>query len=178
MNVTLRAPELSDIDFLMETENNDEAYANGTVATGPYSRYQLERYVKESTNDIYTDLQLRLMIMVDGEAAGIIDLFDFNPRHRRAEVGVFVAKRFRQRAVASKALNILENHCFRNLGIHQLYAYIREDNEACLRLFRKAGFKQTGKLTDWVSTHDGYKDVYIMQHVGATLAVARTNRKL
>ena len=165
MNVTLRAPELSDIDFLMESENNDEAYANSSVATGPYSRYQLERYVKESTNDIYADLQLRLMIVANSQTAGIIDVFEFNSRHRRAEVGVFVAKRFRQKGVASKALDILENHCFRNLDIHQLYAYIREDNEACLRLFLKAGFKQTGKLTDWVSTNTGYKDVYILQKV-------------
>ena len=75
---------------MLSFENDAALWELGT-ATGPYSRYQMKRYIAESQNDLYADGQLRLMIVCEGkEVAGIVDVFSFDARHNRAEVGIVV----------------------------------------------------------------------------------------
>ena len=72
--IRLRAPEPEDLDVMMLFENDEDQWENG-IATGPYSRYQLKQYIGQSTNDLYTDRQLRLMIeLPQTGVVGIVDL--------------------------------------------------------------------------------------------------------
>jgi diamine N-acetyltransferase len=163
-DLILRAPELSDLQLLYAIENDAEMWPEG-CATGPYSRRQLEQFILHATNDVFADGQLRLM-MVDtatGEVVGMIDLIDFNPRHSRAEVGVMVLPEYRQKRWASRALRLLARHCFGFLGIHQLYAYIAEDNTPCRALFAACGFRECANLHQWVRADYGFKDVVMVQ---------------
>ena len=161
----LRAPEPEDTDFMLEVENSEESLDAGGAATGLYSRFQMNRFITESANDIFTDRQMRWIICLapDGKPAGMIDVFDFSPRHSRAEVGIVVCETYRRQGIASAALRMVCAHCMERLGIHQLYAYIREDNEACLRTFQREGFKVAGLLEDWVMTGRGYDNVRLVQ---------------
>lgn len=163
--ISLRAPEPEDLGELLLLENDETFWENGP-ATGPYSRYQLKKYIAENQNDLFADGQLRLMIEhQSGETAGIVDVFAFDVRHRRAEVGIVIKTAYRRQGIAYNALRLLERHCFRLLGIHQLYAYIRTDNTASLRLFEKLGYTHSGTLKDWLHTGNGYKDVCVMQKI-------------
>jgi diamine N-acetyltransferase len=164
-DLRLRAPEPDDLPLLYTLENDAEVWPEG-CATGPYSRHQLEEYVLTATNDLYTDGQLRLM-MVDtargDEVVGMIDLIDFQPRHSRAEVGVVVMPAYRKKRWASRALRLLTHHCFSYLGIHQLYAYIAVDNTPCRALFSACGFRECANLHQWVRANHGFKDVVMVQ---------------
>ncbi len=170
MNTTeiyLRAPEPEDLDFLLQLENESEAMEAGTPATGPYSRFQLKRYIAQNTNDLYTDRELRLMIGLSATAqpVGIIDVFSFDPRHQRAEVGIVVQKGFRGRGIAAAALTLLERHCFGLPGVHQLYAFIRKDNKASLALFLHRGYEVAGEIKDWTATPTGFQPVLLVQKI-------------
>lgn len=168
--VRLRAVEPEDLGLLDRMENDESLWQHGNV-TCPYSRFQLERYIVENSNDIYTDGQLRLIIELrDGETAGAIDVFSFDPRHRRAELGIVVLKEFRRRGIGRVALSLMERYCFRFLGIHQLYAYIQKENTACLNLFHSSGYDTTGVLKDWLYTSDGYRDVCLLQKLNTLIA--------
>lgn len=163
--ITLRAPEPEDIDVMLAFENDEELWDMGNT-TAPYSRYQLKKYISENQNDLYADHQLRLLIETQSkQIAGIIDLFQFDPRHNRAEVGIVIHPSFRRQGFAQMALFLLEQHCFRRLGIHQIYAYIRKDNIACIQLFQKCGYFICGELKEWLYTGNGYKDVCIVQKI-------------
>ncbi|WP_300727155.1 GNAT family N-acetyltransferase [uncultured Bacteroides sp.] len=163
--IRLRAPEPEDIDVMLDFENDEEVWDCADM-TGPYSRYHIKKYIAESQNNLFADGQLRLMIEVPGgEVAGIIDLFSFDSRHRRAEVGIVVRKDYRRQGIARAALELLEHHSFRFLGIHQLYVYLRKDNAASMNLFLSAGYKMVGTLTDWLYDGTGYKDVCILQKI-------------
>ena len=88
-NISLRAPEPEDLEVMLSFENDAALWELGT-ATGPYSRYQMKRYIAESQNDLYADGQLRLMIVCEGQGvAGIVDVFSFDARHNRAERFLF-----------------------------------------------------------------------------------------
>ena len=165
--IRLRAPEPEDLDVLLSIENDEKLWEVGT-ATGPYSGYQMKRYLAEMQNDIYIDRQLRLMIQHEtAGVAGIIDLCTFDPRHSRAEVGLVVREDMRRQGVAREALEMLERHCFGLLGIHQLYAYVPRQNTPSLALFRSAGYAEVAALKDWVKTGSKFQDAVLFQKINS-----------
>lgn len=161
----LRAPEPEDLDCMWQFENTPSLWEVSN-ATGPYSRFYLKQYIETNKNDLYSDTQLRLMIEApDKQVAGIIDLFNFEPYHNRAEVGIVIAESFRRQGIGALALRLLLEHCFDFLGIRQLYAYIDETNEPCRLLFSNCGFEECAYLKDWMRTGKNYRDVVMVQRL-------------
>jgi diamine N-acetyltransferase len=161
-NIKLRAPEPEDLDLFYRWENDTGLWPLGcTIA--PYSRYDIKQYMS-SSRGLYESGQLRLMIDTKPgmETVGTIDLYDFNPHHRRAAIGIMVGGEFQKRGIASDALFVLCRYAFSYLKLHQLYAYIPVDNEPSRRLFAHCGFKESGLLSDWQQTEEGYKDVVLV----------------
>lgn len=162
----LRAPEPEDLDLLYRWENNPDLWKTGCTMT-PYSRYTLKRYIEESYRDIFATGQLRLMIELrkTGETVGTIDLYDFEPRHLRAGVGILLDPLYQGKGFATEALQVLTDYAFRFLKLHQLFVHIPEGNEASKALFTRCGFTPSGKLQDWILTEEGYSDVLVMQKI-------------
>ena len=168
-NIKLRAVEPADLDILYEWENDPDNWTvSNTIA--PFSRHVLQKYIEGAQQDIYEARQLRLMIdrlesdKNEEETLGIIDLFDFDPKHRRAGVGILIArKEDRMKGIASEALGILIEYAFGSLQLHQLYCNVSEDNPASLKLFEKSGFQRIGKKRDWIRMENEWIDVLLMQ---------------
>lgn len=164
----LRAPEPEDLGCLLTFENEIAPWGTGSEATGPYSRYQMKQYLAHATNNLFEDKQLRLLIEDSTQkVVGIIDLSNFDAMNNRAEVGIVVDPTFQRKGIAKIALRLIEEHAFQRLGIHQLYAYIDSNNQACRKLFRHAGFKESGHLTDWVRIGRSYATVVVVQKLSA-----------
>ena len=90
--ISLRAPELEDLDLLYIWENEPSIWqVSGTLT--PFSRYVLKQYLENAGKDIYQVKQLRLMIQLKNNhrPIGAVDLFDFEPHHRRAGIGILIA---------------------------------------------------------------------------------------
>lgn len=160
----LRALEPEDLEQLYRWENNPEWWDFGNTLS-PYSRYLLKAYIADSHRDIYESKQLRLMVILrsTGVAIGMVDLYDFDPHHKRAAVGILIDPLYRNSGIAVEALGILQNYAFSFLKLHQLYAYVSVNNEASKNLFSHCGYAITGKLADWIIEKNGYSDVLIMQ---------------
>ena len=108
--VRLRALEPNDVDLLYVWENDMDVWRVSTTIA-PISRKALADYIKHSGLDIYQAKQLRLVIEDKGDSltsVGLIDLFNFDPFHRRAEVGLLVARQSdRHRGYATNALMLM-----------------------------------------------------------------------
>jgi diamine N-acetyltransferase len=165
-NISLRAIEPSDLDVLYQWENDTDTWNVSNTQT-PYSRFVLEQYIASAHQDIYSVKQLRLMICENGgKPVGSIDLFDFDPNHLRAGIGILVAaKEDRRKGYASEALELLMDYCFSLLNLHQLYCNILIENEASVLLFQKHGFKITGMKKQWVRENDQFKDELLLQRL-------------
>lgn len=161
--IHLRALEPEDLDLLYTIENDRTLWDVGT-ATAPYSRYILHDYLAQSTGDIYTDKQVRLVIETDThEAVGLVDLFNFNPQHLRAEVGIVVLQSFRQKGLAKEALMQLADYACHNLHLHQLYAIVSGVNRSALELFLSAGYQTRATLDDWLYDGEKYVKAHLLQ---------------
>ncbi|MFC2112741.1 GNAT family N-acetyltransferase [Bacteroidota bacterium] len=172
-NIKLRAVEPSDLDVLFEWENDPE---NWTVSntSAPFSRHVLQKYIETAQLDIYESRQLRLMIdrldptENEPETIGIIDLFDFDPQHLRAGVGILIArKEDRMKGLASEALSLLIEYGFGTLHLHQLFCNVTEDNLASIKLFEKHGFLRIGNKKDWIRSENEWINVLLLQLINS-----------
>lgn len=157
----LRAIEPEDVDIIYQWENDLKIWHLSNTVT-PFSRFAIEQYIFNS-GDIYSSKQLRLIIEVDNEAAGCIDLFDFDPNNRRAGIGIFINKNFRNNGYAKDALNTLVDYCFKILNLHQLYCSILSDNTESLNLFKSKGFEITGTRKQWIYHNNKWLDELFLQ---------------
>ena len=156
--VKLRKIEPSDLPFLYQWENDAAVWADG-ANHNPLSQQDLRDYIASTTGDIYKDGQLRLVIEEsfspqDSLTIGCIDLFDFDPRNRRAALGMYIAPEYRGKGVGREALKQLESYAFDFLHLRCLYAVIATNNKACSALYEHAGYKPSSVLPAWTLESD------------------------
>jgi diamine N-acetyltransferase len=163
-NISLRAIEPSDINILFSWENDTQYWVlSNTMA--PYSKHVLNKYLDNAHLDIYEAKQLRMVIEVDGiKPIGLLDLFEFDPFHMRAGVGILIADNNEQgKGYATEALKILIDYSFAHLQLKQLFCNITTDNERSIKLFEKVGFTCVGTKKSWLKTYEGWKDENLYQ---------------
>lgn len=159
-NIRLRKIEPSDLPFLYLWENDAAAWADGDNHN-PLSQQDLRDYIESTTGDIYKDGQLRLIIeqspITNDQSPltiGCIDLFDFDPRNRKAALGMYIAPEHRGKGVGRQALEQLEAYAFGHLNLRLLYAVIATNNEPCSALYRSAGYQPSSPLPAWTLESD------------------------
>jgi len=165
-HIHLRALEPEDLDFIHAIENDESIWELSNTQT-PYSKYLIKQYLEHAQKDIYEVKQLRLVITdKTNEALGMIDLFDFDFKNRRAGVGILVRDESkRNHGIGSEALELLTDYSFNRLNLHQLYCNISADNEASINLFTKQGFKRIGIKKDWNFNEGKFHDELIYQKI-------------
>jgi len=161
-NIRLRAPEPEDVDVIHSMENDPAIWQFGNTLI-PYSHYQIRQYVLCTQHDIYTEKQVRMMIVTNSQegenkVVGAIDLFEFDPYHQRAGIGILIIPVERNKGFASEALDLLIAYAFSVLCLHQLFCNITPDNQASLHLFEKAGFVNCGLKREWRRHSDTWAD--------------------
>ncbi len=162
--ISLRGPEPDDIDCIYLWENDASLWPCGSTRA-PLSRHQIWQYIDSYDGDIYSQKQLRLIITDNGSglAAGTVDLYDFDPRDARANVGIFISADFRRKGFAAEALEMTAAYARETLAMHQLAAWVSVDNMPSVNLFKKAGYRSKACLRSWVKNGHSYSDVLIFQ---------------
>ncbi|MFP4845769.1 GNAT family N-acetyltransferase [Winogradskyella sp. PE311] len=165
-HIYLRALEPDDLEFIYAIENDTSLWELSDTQT-PYSRFLIKQYLDNSHQDIFEAKQLRLVICnKNDKSIGLIDVFDFNVKNRRAGVGILIQKDSdRFKGYGKEALELLINYCFKTLHLHQVYANIGEKNKASLELFEGNGFKKIGIKKDWSFDGEGFQNEYLLQRI-------------
>ena len=165
-NISLRAVEPSDADFLFSLENDQRLWHLSNTLI-PFSRFDIEQYILLADKDPFVAKQLRLMVDMrkadSPECVGTIDLFNVEAKHRRAGIGITVIQAERGKGIASSALELMIDYAFNTLGLHQLYCNIEADNEVSIGLFEKYGFQICGTKLAWNRRDDGWVDEHMYQ---------------
>ena len=106
-DIRLRALEPSDLELLYLWENDPEVWrVSGTLS--PISRERLARFIEEQNYDLYATRQMRLIIEADGTMVGSVDIFDFDPQHRRLGIGILIYQESdRRKGYAKEAINAI-----------------------------------------------------------------------
>jgi diamine N-acetyltransferase len=163
--IFLRALEPEDLAFIYHIENDENIWEVSNTQT-PYSKFLITQYLENAHQDIYEAKQLRLAICKNEnlEAIGLIDLFDFDPKNKRAGVGIIIQNEVdRNKGFGKEALGLMINYAFHQLQLHQLYANIGTENLQSLSLFTTFGFEKIGVKKDWNFTNNSFHDEILLQ---------------
>lgn len=164
-NIFLRALEPDDLEFVYHLENNQNLWQVSNTQT-PYSKFLIKQYLENAHQDIYEAKQLRLAICLNNsfEAIGLIDLFDFDPKNKRAGIGIVIENELhKNQGFGQQALALLIEFAFHDLQLHQLYANIHSKNEASLQLFHTFDFVKIGTKKDWNFHNNSFHDEILLQ---------------
>ncbi|GAA4818380.1 GNAT family protein [Litoribaculum gwangyangense] len=163
-HIYLRALEPEDLEFVHNIENDENIWELSNTQT-PYSKFLIKNYIENAHKDIFEVKQLRLVISsYEDVTLGMIDLFDFDFKNKRAGVGILVKEpNDRLKGYGKEALKLLINYSFKHLGLHQLYCNISENNDPSIKLFTNQGFERIGLKRDWNFVDGSYKNEYIFQ---------------
>lgn len=164
-NIYLRALEPEDLEFVYAVENDETIWEVSNTIT-PYSKFLIRQYLENAHQDIYEAKQLRLAICKkeNQEARGLIDLFDFDVKNKRAGIGIIIQNEMdRNHGFGKQALALVINYAFGPLQLHQLYANINTENKASISLFTTFGFEKIGVKKDWNYTNATFQDEGLFQ---------------
>jgi len=165
--IKLRALEPEDIKFLFDLENDTNLW-HLSHTQQPFSMDLLKRYIQEADRDIYEARQFRFAIEKTNTKTllGFVDLFDFDPKNKRAGVGIIIKNaNDRNKGFGQIALQEICNYAYNVLYLHQLFANISASNKASIRLFEKLGFVQVGCKKDWNFNGNDFEDELLFQHI-------------
>jgi diamine N-acetyltransferase len=97
---------------------------------------------------------------------GCVDLFDFDPKNKRAGIGILIGDESeRRKGYAAEAVEIVLEYCFVTLDLHQVFCSVIADNQDSLALFRKLNFETTGTRKDWNYNSGQFVDEYFLQFI-------------
>ena len=161
----LRALEPEDLEQLYAIENNLDDWEFSCM-NAPFSHYALRDYIANQHCDLTIDQQVRLVVCDDEneqQVTGLADLFNYDARHRRAEIGLVIGSAFRNKGYATEAAKLLVDYASRTCLLDQIYAFISKDNEQCCRIFDKIGFNRVSILKNWFRNANSFSDSIIFQ---------------
>lgn len=162
-NIKLRALEPEDLDLFYQWENDSTIWKISQTYT-PFSKHILSRYLENAHQDIFTAKQLRLMIEKDGFSIGTIELFDFEPIHMRAGLGIWIVQESdRRKGYAKEALRLMIEYAFFKLQLNQLYCNISASNQPSINLFSSLDFMLIGAKKKWNKSPNGWEDELMFQ---------------
>ena len=82
---------------------------------------------------------------------GSVDIFDFDPQHRRFGIGVLIYENNdRRKGYAKESINAIIEYGRRTLNLKQIWATITADNSASIALFESCGFTLCGRRKEWI----------------------------
>ena len=160
--------EKMDVPILHDWENHSPDWWMGSN-TQPISKETLMQFIVGNP-DLYRDRQCRWMLDCKSSegnwtTVGAVDLYEFEPRQQRAGVAVHIDKGHRRQGHATAGLQLLTAFVRQHLGLRQTFAEVPSNHGASIRLFQKAGYRETGRREQWLRTPDGtWLDVITLQH--------------
>ncbi len=140
-DVVIRELNESDLPKLAEYANNEKVSINLRDAfPNPYiiedAKKFLEVIEKQSQKTFFA-------IEYKGDYVGNISLLVGNDVYRNsAEIGYFIGEPFWNKGIMTKAVNLITEFGFKNLGIIRIHAGVFEFNKSSQRVLEKCGFEK------------------------------------
>ena len=160
----LRALEPSDLPWLYALENEEELWHLG-VSKEPWSKHVLEQYISNQPGNLLRDGQLRMVLEIQGQLHGAVDLYDYDPFTRKAGIGIALDAESSGKGIAKPVAERLIQYAMGTLGLSMVYAVVPVDNEPSNRLFTSLAFEASGSLKQWLLKDGAHVDATIYQRL-------------
>jgi diamine N-acetyltransferase len=140
----------ADLDFVLAAEADPEA--------APYiAQWSRDRH-RQAIGDPDEEL---LIVADDGEPLGFVLLAGMTGEHRTVELRRIVVVR-RGEGVGRRALELVLERAFGELGAHRVWLDVKPHNERARRAYRAVGFVEEGVMRDALSAPGGGRESLVL----------------
>ena len=160
-NVYLSPISLDDIEEYTEMVNNIEVSVGlGCVVYTNIMDFESE---KELLNSIKKEKIFGVRLLENDELLGNVSFKSIGEIHRTAEMGIMLGNpKYQRKGYGMEAINLLLDYGFSFLNLRNISLNVFEYNEVAYNLYKKAGFKEAGRLRKAVEIMGKTYDVIIM----------------
>lgn len=139
MSITFRSVALTDRDRLLVWRNSPEVAAY-MYTSRPIGRDEHEAWFAGLQGDAR---RAYWIIEIEGAPAGLANLYDIQPDHRRASWAFYLAEpSARGRGAGAYVEYRMLRHVFDHMGLNKLWCEVLATNAGVLRLHKGFGFKE------------------------------------
>ncbi len=160
-----------DVPVVVETCQDPEIH-RWMPLPWPYTKKDAREWIGSHPNKRAEGESVVFAITDAGEdaALGSIGLEEINWEHRRAIVGYWIARHARRRGIATRAVRILSEWAFNDLGLMRLGLLVFTGNTASERVAESAGFEREGLMRSYFRVKDGTVDATMFSLLSADAA--------
>jgi len=97
----------------------------------------------------------------DGEAIGQVCLKAIRWINHKAQISMFIKKDMQSKGFGMKALNAIIDYGFNRLNLYRLEAEVIDGNESSIKMVRKTGFTEEGRLREAKFVNGEFRDLLI-----------------
>ena len=161
--ITLRPPQLTDVEFLLAFTNEISREDTFITLSGEVlTREEEERYLRTATREIEMGNRIQLFAFDQNKLVANVDIHRVTRFRKRCkhvgEVAISILKDFRGVGLGTKLLQILIDQA-RKVGFRLLILDAFSENTPAFILYEKMGFIKAGEIPGAI----WYKDRYIGQ---------------
>lgn len=113
------------------------------------------KFIQLSQKKMRNNQLILLTIEYMGKVAGCIDIHSINPTLAQGDIGYWLGKDFQHHGIMQQAVNALSQYAFTHLNIHRLNLYTDIENQASHQVALNAGFKEEGRLKEYLKDAHG-----------------------
>jgi RimJ/RimL family protein N-acetyltransferase len=162
--IVLREYRMEDLPHVRKWVNDPEVTDNlSDIFVYPHTTENTEAFLKMMV-DGSTDSKGFVIAEKDTlNYIGQIDLHRIDWISRHAVLGIVIGRKDMQnRGIGYEAIRLMQQFVFRTLNLHRLELEVFEFNERAIRCYRKAGFREEGRMRQRLYRHGRYWDILMM----------------
>lgn len=178
--MTIRLVGQEDVEVLsrLETENREYLQAGGPVRSDHYVSVEGQRELVTGLLEAHrAGTCAPFVILVDNAVVGRTLLTSIvRGGFQSATIGYWVSENESGRGIASRALGLLVDHAFGDLGLHRLEAATTLTNHASAHILGKAGFEPYGVARNYLWMEGRWRDHRMFQLLNADWEPSEASR--
>lgn len=110
-------------------------------------------------NDFAQYRKLPLVILVNEQPAGMVDLHTIKWNNESAEIGYWLSQAYQKKGIMTEAVRRLVAFSFNELGLHQVKLLADHNNLASRAIAERLNFTHVALLKDEVKYHGKFCDM-------------------
>lgn len=157
-NITLRAIEESDIEFIRDLVNDPVMESTIVGWAYPISQRDQENWFRNFSN---SDKMIRYIIETnDGERIGLTGLRNIDWKNGTIQDGgIRIIKKNQSKGIGSQCFRLMQKYVFEELRLHRYTISAFDDNIPSIKCIEKAGFIREGIEREAIFKGGKYKNV-------------------
>ena len=162
--VELRPIKRSDIEYFLKWMNDTEVSQYLTVYL-PVTEFTEEKWIEDMAQKTAagSDVIFVIEALDDGhKSIGVVGLDKISPKDHQAEFGIAIGEKSHwEKGYGTEAARLIIDYGFQQLNLHRIRSGALANNKRSIRLHKKVGFQEEGRLREEVFKNGEFHDLVI-----------------